>query len=67
MNVLTLFCKRYKYQCPHFNWLKNCVLKHKFMIFNPVANLMHYPLGTCGHAIINKFPFVDDFCFVNCM
>ena len=38
------FCKRYKYQCSYFDWLKNYDLKGKFIIFNPIANLMHHPL-----------------------
>ena len=38
------FCERYRYQCSCFNWLKNYNLKCKFMIFSPVANLMHHPL-----------------------
>ena len=29
----------------YFNWLKNYDLKCKFMIFSPVANLMHHLLG----------------------
>ena len=31
-------------QCSYSNWLKNYDLKRKFMIFSPVANLMHHPL-----------------------
>ena len=38
------FCERYKYQCSYLNWLKNYNLKHKFMLFSPVQNLMHHPL-----------------------
>jgi hypothetical protein len=40
------FCERYKfkYQCSYFDWLENWDLKRKFMIFSPVANLMHHPL-----------------------
>jgi hypothetical protein len=37
-------CEVYKYQFSYFDWLKNYNLKHKFMIFSPVANLMHHPL-----------------------
>ena len=38
------FCKRYKYQCSYFDWLKNYDLELIFMIFSPVANWMHHPL-----------------------
>ena len=41
-----IFVKDIKFQCSYLDWLKNYNLKLKFMIFSPVANLMHHSLGS---------------------
>ena len=40
-----IFVKDINIKCSYFDWLKNYDLKCKFMIFSPVANLMHHLLG----------------------
>ena len=35
---------RFSRSSSYFDWLKNYNLKLKFLIFSPVANLMHHPL-----------------------
>ena len=36
------------------NWFKNYNIKRKFMIFSPVANLMHHPLDTMDSSFFSQ-------------